>query len=400
MNLRSLTVLACCGLAACSSLARAAEAPQVVPAEGTPFRANLVAADASWKLTFAEGDARRELAAAELASWGAFVEPTGGVYVALAGGGLVVADEVRIAKEQITGPSATFGEMALPIEVVAGIILRPGADRAAFDKLLARVVAPEGTSDRVLLENGDELAGTITALDDEKVVLRADAGPLEIKLDTIEAIAFDPSLVDRPRASGLRAIVGFRDGSRVTALEMVAEGKDARLKLAGGFELRAPIDSIVALQVLGGRVEYLSDLKPSSYRHIPYLTLSWPYRLDRSVLGSPLRAGGRLYLKGLGMHSPSRITYDLDGAYKRFEAQAAIDDEARARGSVDFRVFVDEGGGQWREAAASGTIRGGDPPVPLSVDLAGVKRISLLVDYSDRGDELDHADWLDARLVR
>jgi hypothetical protein len=400
MNFRPLTAFVVCGLAAGAVAARAAEAPQAIPAEGEPFRGIFAAADSSWNLTFVDGEARREIPAADLVSWGAPLEPTRGVYVILAGGGLVVADKVQLDKERITGPSATFGELALPIEVVAGIILRPPADREAFDKLMARMLAAEGKSDRLLLENGDELSGTITLIDDDKVTLRSDANPLDVKLDTLWAIAFDPTLVDRPRASGLRAVVGFRDGSRLTALEIVTEGKESRLKLAGGFELRAPIDSIVALQIFGSRVEYLSDLKPSSYRHIPYLTLSWPYHDDRSALGSPLRAAGRLYLKGLGMHSPSRITYDLDGAFRRFDARVALDDEARGRGSVDFRVFVDDGSGEWREAATSGTVRGGQPAAAISVDLSGVKRISLLVDFADRGDVLDHADWLDARLVR
>jgi hypothetical protein len=29
----------------------------------------------------------------------------------------------------------------------------------------------------------------------------------------------------------------------------------------------------------------------------------------------------------------------------------------------------------------------------------GGKRLSLIVDFGERGDELDHADWLDARLL-
>jgi len=62
---------------------------------------------------------------------------------------------------------------------------------------------------------------------------------------------------------------------------------------------------------------------------------------------------------------------------------------------VRFRVFVDG-----REKAASATIRGGDKPVPLRVDLAGAKRLDLVVDFADRGDQLDHADWLNARLIR
>ncbi len=156
----------------------------------------------------------------------------------------------------------------------------------------------------------------------------------------------------------------------------------------------------MALLPLGGRVDYLSDMKPSSYRHIPYLQLSWPFAADASVSGGRLRAGGMLYLKGLGMHSPARITYDLDEPFRRFEAEVAIDAAAGRNGSVVFRVFTDDGGGSWAERATSEIVRGGDPPVPISVDLAGGKRISLLVDYADRGDEQDHADWLNARLVR
>jgi endo-alpha-N-acetylgalactosaminidase len=147
-------------------------------------------------------------------------------------------------------------------------------------------------------------------------------------------------------------------------------------------------------------MEYLSDLKPASYRHIPFLQLTWPYHADRSVAGAALRAGGKLYAKGLGMHSPARITYDLDGPYKRFDAEVAIDAEAGPRGSVVVRVFTDGGDGVWQEKARSEILRGGQPAVPISVDLAGAKRISLLVDFADRGDEQDHVDWLNARLVR
>ena len=42
---------------------------------------------------------------------------------------------------------------------------------------------------------------------------------------------------------------------------------------------------------------------------------------------------------------------------------------------------------------------GGMSPVPVSVDLSGVRQLSLLVDFGERGDELDYADWLEARLV-
>jgi len=108
-----------------------------------------------------------------------------------------------------------------------------------------------------------------------------------------------------------------------------------------------------------------------------------------------LRVDGRTYLKGLGMHSASRITFALSEPYRRFQSALAVDDLAEGGGSVAFRVFVD---GQVRYS--SPVIRGGQDPLPISVDLAGATRLDLVVDFAERADELDRADWLDARLIR
>ena len=79
----------------------------------------------------------------------------------------------------------------------------------------------------------------------------------------------------------------------------------------------------------------------------------------------------------------------------RFEAELAVDDSTAGRGSVQFRVLVDG-----RERYLSPIIHGGQPPTPVSVDVRGARKLELMVDYADRADVLDHADWLNARLTR
>jgi beta-galactosidase len=133
---------------------------------------------------------------------------------------------------------------------------------------------------------------------------------------------------------------------------------------------------------------------------VPFLETEWPLAPDRSVAGGRLRARGAIHDKGLGMHSTARAAYDLNGRYRRFAAQLAIDDAAGLGGSVTFRVFLDDAAGGWKQAYESPVIRGGAPPVPLSLDVTSARRLALIVDFADRGDTLDHADWLDARLVR
>jgi alpha-galactosidase len=143
------------------------------------------------------------------------------------------------------------------------------------------------------------------------------------------------------------------------------------------------------------RVTYLSDLRPSGHRHIPFLDQKWDYRLDRNVLGGQLRAGGRLAAKGVGQHSTSLVSWHVPAGALRFAAQVGLDDAAAGGGSVVFRVFLDG-----KEAASSGIVRGGEPPREMTVELHAAKTISLVVDFADRGDVLDRADWLEARFER
>ena len=94
------------------------------------------------------------------------------------------------------------------------------------------------------------------------------------------------------------------------------------------------------------------------------------------------------------MHSAARLTYRLDKRYRAFEAAVALDDQVGTGGSVICAVYVDD-----KLAWKSEVIRGGAAPVPVKVDLSGAKRLSLIVEFAERGDELDRVDWLNARLI-
>ena len=117
------------------------------------------------------------------------------------------------------------------------------------------------------------------------------------------------------------------------------------------------------------------------------------------MLGGPLTVDGKRYFKGIGLHSAARVTYKLDRSYERFEATIALDDAAQDRGSVLFGVYVMQDG-NWKEAYQSLAIRGGKEPQKVSIDLRDAKGLTLTADFADRGDELDYADWLDARLIK
>ena len=115
---------------------------------------------------------------------------------------------------------------------------------------------------------------------------------------------------------------------------------------------------------------------------------------------------GRIYRKGLGVHSYSLLEYELAPDDARFQATIGLDDSARPFSNavaasdvatVVFRVKVD--GNKLFEKEMSWK----DAPVPIEVSIKG-DRLSLEVDFGgvegSTNSTLDRANWADARLVK
>jgi hypothetical protein len=405
-----LCVALIAGLGLSVQVTRAAEpgvaARWLVPLKGERVLASPLSVSSNGDLTFVIDRGNRRLAASEVVAWGAPAEPRSKIQLLLADGGIVPLDTDALPvtnDDRLIANCDTFGDITLPLKLLAGVMVHAPIDPQRCDQLASRIAATATNKDgdaqattnrdRLLLENGDELQGRVVALNDNGVEFEAEVGPVSVERDRIVAIAFDPSLRAKPTTAPA-SLVGFADGSLIRAQSMtVAEGR-TELTLAGDLVLVAPDAEPVFVQPLVGQVEYLSDLSPASYRHIPYLSTAWEYRLDANVDGTRLRAGGQIYAKGVGMHSAARLTWQLSKSFRRFEADLAIDDQTVNRGSVVFRVFSGS-----REIYTSPVVRGGDKPLPVSIDIRDARQLSLVVDYADRADVLDHADWLNARLV-
>lgn len=432
-------------------------APQeTVSVTGAPFQSELKSIDASGRISFhvvneksQSGDART-MGLDELVRWGNPVAARPQTIVVLVHGGQIVTAAdwaggavVKLADRDIVLVSDVWNEVRLPRGLVSGVVFAQASRVEEREKLVEKVrdesslatASPErpGPSlkgrgspelDVVLLSNGDRVEGRVTKLESGSVAIETGGKAVSLALSRVEAIVFgerqksvanaaiengknEPSLTtasrERPGPS-LKGrghfAVGLRDGSMVFAKSVQVGEKDVAVQSAAGINFKGgETRDVVFVQSLGGRIIYLSDLDGADYRHVPYLRIGWPYTRDRNVAGEPIVVRGKRYLKGIGMHSASRLTYRFDREFARFDASVAIDDSAKGRGSVTFSVYLLRDG-KWAEAYKSGIVRGNEAPQPISVELQGAKGLTLTVDYADRGDELDHAVWLDARLVK
>jgi len=261
----------------------------------------------------------------------------------------------------------------------------------------ARPPRPAEKQDRLLFANNDVVDGTVLAFGPDGVRFRSELlGELDIAFDRLKTLVFAAHSGAAPAVpKGVYAVVHADDGSVVAGtIRSLAEGRLA-LGAAFGQPLSLALDRIARIEFRGGRLIFLSDLEPAEVKETPFFDLVWRYRRDRSVDGNPLRLGDRSYRKGLGVHSRCELTYALDGAYRRFLADVGIDEEVGEKGNVDVAVLVD---GQVRFERKA--VTGRDAPLPVAVDVAGAKRLTLRVDFGRDFDICDHADWAKARLIR
>lgn len=118
-------------------------------------------------------------------------------------------------------------------------------------------------------------------------------------------------------------------------------------------------------------------------------------QVDRSIREQPLSIGGQRFEHGVGTHAKSVLWIDLACGSERFVAQVGVDDAAgNQKASVGFRIIGD-GRTLWK----SGTMRLGQPPVAVDVDLRGIRTLILMVGDGGDGIDFDHADWAEARFI-
>jgi hypothetical protein len=288
-------------------------------------------------------------------------------------------------------------KLALPLSALS-VVWLVTPDGAEPDRLLRRLTTETRTRDSVLLRNGDAVEGVLTGLDERALRLEVNRKELTVERGKVAVIALNTELSTtlKPKAAYGRLVL--RDGARLSlASAACADGKTLTGETLFKSPVRFPVEDVVALTVQGGSAAYLSEMKAKKFEHTPYLGSTWPYVLDGSVDRRDLRLGGNTFDRGIGLHTESRLTYDLGGRYRRFEATVGLDDRSGRAGSARVRVLVD---GKPRDVGGDTELAGPGEPLTVRVDVKGAKELTLVAEFGQRGGVQGHVNWADARLIK
>lgn len=327
-----------------------------------------------------------------------------GPQLLLANGDRLGIRPTEITDESLQGQWESFPawpEIVVPLETVRGALLIPPRNPLERSRAIVQLRDQAETQDYFYLSNGDRLPGQLTGLvkgtDEATFDLEAVSGKVSLPIGTVRAFGLNPELTSFPAVKGMPALLTLTDGSLLTVTDVSFAGQaQLQCHAAFGADLQLPVEQLVSIQFLGGRIAYLNELEPEEFTATPYLSRTWPLRRNQSAVGGPLRLSTREYARGLGMHSQALVTYRLNRKYLSFQSLIGIDAVAEGRGSVIFRVLADG-----KPLFTSEVVRGKTPPIKVGpLSMQGVQKLTLAVDFADQGDILDHADWCDAVLIK
>ncbi len=324
------------------------------------------------------------------------------------GSGLVLPEGDRLRAALGTADGATLKvrphalaetEVAVPLDRVLGLVFEPPGDAAERARLVDQLRSEPRDGDVLLLggaRGGDRLVGAFGTLDDRTLTFEAGNAKSAVDRGGVVALGFDPTLIAYPKAAGPYLELTLADGSRLGVTACRFDGGQLEVQTRLGPVLRLPLKELAAVHPRGGSVVYLADREPAGTQFEPYLDRH-PGRFgrDRTWDGLPLRQAGRAADHGLGMLPRSLIAYRIEPGDRRFQALVGPDDRAGDLSSVVFRVLVDK-----QERFVSPPLGRHDAPLAVDLDLAGGKVLILIVEFGERGDVQDSADWVEARIVR
>jgi hypothetical protein len=237
--------------------------------------------------------------------------------------------------------------------------------------------------------------GKVGAIDEDSIELTIGDQTAKVPKERIEGILFGSTLSLAP-VTGL-ATLELVDGSRIYLSRLrVAEGT-VQAQTLRGTPFTVPLELVALIDLESHRVQWLSDLKPSTIDWQPLLASTTTAerlrafnlpRFNQAQDGSPLRIDvekilalrriieTETFLQGMTLPAGSRLAFALNGQYRKLTgligfAPAALKSDVRLVIVGDGRVLFE----RLFDPLADDVAR------EISVDLSGVERVVFETHY-------------------
>jgi hypothetical protein len=292
------------------------------------------------------------------------------------------------------------GEIAIPIKRILTLSAPVYGAAAVASRQKKYPVATD--KDIIVFKQADNLSGIFADINDSIVKFQTADGALsDISLTNVDTIVFGGTKPPRT-VPPLSVRVTLRQGSVIT-IPVTAGGKEFQWEVLGKISFKDAAgtahalkdEEVVSVEVAGGRVVYLTELDIDKEEQTSFLGSGWPAQINKNVLGQPMRIARTTYDRGIGVHTQSNLTYELDGTFEALSLRVGLDDSAAPNGEAQVSIVLD-GKTLWEAK----TLKPGEISQELSLPIAGGKKLELRADSAAKLDVQGRVNWVNVALRR
>ncbi len=163
-------------------------------------------------------------------------------------------------------------------------------------------------------------------------------------------------------------------GNRLNVQKATLSDGTLKIVTVGDLAMEFPqLDSLVVLDFGKDKIVYLSELKPvvedRGFDELPVVVAR-----DGNLDFQPIQLEGRVYNRGLTLHAPLVLTFELNAEYKEFQTVLGIDSSVQTASHV--RLVI-EGDGR---PLFQTEVKAKEAPKPVSLDVRKVRQLTIRVE--------------------
>ena len=304
----------------------------------------------------------------------------------LKNGDLIQGEPVALHEQLLQFKTSELETIDVPLKLIAALQAKAAKNLPALPKAAER--------DSVRFKSGDTLDGLFVSLADAQIKMQSDLGESTIPLENVDRLSLGGTLLPRILPP-LSVRITFSSGSVLTTKNFTWTIAQITLKDYADQDRKCSPEQIASIQVLGGRVVWLTELDPSKEETSSFLGTQFPVQINRNVLGGPLKIARTSFDRGLGVHTASRLTYDLDGSFNTFSLRAGLDDSALPHGQANLAILLDA-----KTLWSITAMKAGQLSEPLLLPLTDGHKLELLATSPEKLDVLGRVNWVNPALIR
>ena len=315
----------------------------------------------------------------------------------------------------------TVGEVEIQLaknSVQRMMFFEPANDDAMRQKWVDFLSTFEAASDAIVADKNENLQaieGLVGDIAGGVVKFTMGERDVEVKTEKLVGVVFYRADREFP---GTVCLVTLSDGTTLSAQQIVfTDGLVNVVTRTGDRVVIAP-EQTTSLDFSAGRAVYLSDLLPTtndwkplvasalSMEHLSRLRIA---RVNESFSRQPLQlrslpedgldflATTETYTKGFAINGGGRLSFTLNGQFKRLTALAGFDPEVESLPGVVKLLIEVDGQPLVSEVLENRTLQ---KPLPIDIDVVDAQRLVIRLDYHDGRPIGDRIHIVNAKVSR